>query len=67
MLLSKSETGRGAGARRAFLLLDVRFVAIRDNRLRVLVLLLRRDISLSSFRGPAFIETRDCLGQLKSK
>ncbi len=64
--LSRSDSGRGAGARRAFLLFElfeVRFVAIRDMRLRVLCFEVTRDRSFSSFRGPGLIETLDCLNQ----
>lgn len=57
---SRSDTGRGAGARRAFLLLDVRLVAIRDIRLRVLFRLFSLERSLPSVRGPAFMEAWDC-------
>ena len=52
------DNGSLAGARRSFLLLDVRTVAIRDNLLFVLALLavvVTRRIS-SDFRGPALID-----------
>lgn len=56
--LSRSEVGRRAGSRRAFLLLEVRLVAIRDNLLLALDWVLIREISRPSthFSGPALID-----------
>jgi hypothetical protein len=56
--LSRSESGSLAGSRRAFLLLDVRLVAIRESLLFVLTLELTRVIPWPSrdFRGPALID-----------
>jgi hypothetical protein len=48
MPLSRSEVGSLAGSRRAFLLLDVRVVAIRDNLLLALDRVFIRPISCSS-------------------
>lgn len=60
--LSKSVVGRGAGASRAFLLLDVRFVAILDSLLLELDLVVNRWISDSSidFLEPALIDVVLC-------
>lgn len=56
--LSNSESGNFAGSRRAFLLLDVRLVAIRESLDFVLTLELTLVISWPSrdFRGPALID-----------
>lgn len=57
MPLSRSDSGRGAGARRAFLLLKVRFVAMRDNLLLVLDFVVTLRISSSStFSCGTFME-----------
>jgi hypothetical protein len=53
--LSRSDSGSGEGARRGFLLLEVRFVAIRDILLLVLDLVDTRRISFF-FPGPALID-----------
>jgi hypothetical protein len=57
--LSRSEVGSGAGASRAFLLLEVRFVAIRDILLFVLDFVDTRWISDSSpdFPFPVLIDS----------
>jgi hypothetical protein len=47
--LSRSDSGRRAGARRFFLLLEVKFVAMRERRLLVLVLVFIRWISSAPF------------------
>lgn len=56
--LSRSESGNLAGSRRAFLLRDVSVVAIRDNLLLVLTLVLTRCMGSVSIdiRGPALID-----------
>lgn len=56
--LSRSESGNLAGSSRAFLLLLVREVVIRDNLLLMLDRVFTREISSSSapFGGPALIE-----------
>ncbi len=56
--LSRSETGRGLGSRRGFLLREVRVVAIRDSLLLTLERVSVRWISCSSgpFEGPALID-----------
>jgi hypothetical protein len=57
MPLSRSESGSSAGAMRAFLLLEVRFVAIRDNLLFVLALVSTRSSpSSTGALGPALID-----------
>jgi len=60
--LSKSEVSSGAGASRAFLLLDVRFVAIFESLLLELDFVVTRWISNSSndFLGPALMEVVLC-------
>ncbi len=58
--LSRSDSGSGGGARRAFLLFEVKLVAIRDILLFVLDLVVTRCISLSSFAGLALMAAIDC-------
>lgn len=62
--LSKSDSGNGAGSSRAFfLLLEVRFVAIRDSLLFELDFVGTRSMSFSfsgiDFPGPALIDSID--------
>jgi hypothetical protein len=59
--LSRSERGRFAGSRRAFLLREVRAVVIRDNLLLVLALefILLIESPSPSFLGPASIDVED--------
>jgi len=54
--LSRSDVGRGGGARRSFLLLDVRLVAIRDILLFVLDFVVTLWTSFLSFCRPALID-----------
>jgi hypothetical protein len=56
--LSRSEIGKGLGSSLVFLLLEVRFVAIRDSLLLTLERVFVRWISCSSmpFEGPALID-----------
>jgi hypothetical protein len=53
---SKSDNGKGSGTSRAFLLLEVKLVAIRDSRLFADDLEVTLWISVSSFREPALLD-----------